>query len=114
MSDKKKVVTIVRSKWARGKQVPHMPDEEYTNSLRNPDGSQCCLGFVCRALGFKVRDIAGAHLPSWVFGDVPEWLITLEDDASNINDAVGKNSRDREKELKRLFADTPIALKFVP
>lgn len=112
---KKKTVTIVRSKWARGNDIPVMPDQDYSNSLRNSDGSQCCMGFVCRAIGYKVAEIAGVTLPSKL-GDAPDWLVSRQEAAMDINDDTDTHhtSRQREKELKALFAGTPVTLKFVP
>lgn len=39
-----RTVTIVRKRWGTG-------------SLRNVDGSQCCLGFCARAAGYKPSEI---------------------------------------------------------
>lgn len=110
MKTDKKIVTIVRSKWARGDKRPDR------NKLRNSDGTQCCLGFVCRALGAKVSQVYTVALPYGVDlkAAKPQWLIGLEGQAAAINDEADMTARRRETALKKLFADSPIALKFVP
>lgn len=110
----KKTVTIVRSKWARGKQVPADDYGLKNNALRNSDGTQCCLGFVCRALGSKVAEIAHRSFPSGLKDRPPSWLISLEEEAAKVNDCEDLSARDREKQLRNIFADTPVRLKFVP
>lgn len=113
MKTDKKVVTIVRSKWARGEYSSPASQGE-SNSLRNNDGTQCCLGFVCRALGTKVADMKTIMFPSGLADVVPEWLNDIEDNAALVNDDRNITGREREKQLHALFANTPIALKFVP
>ena len=118
-SSKKKIVTITRSRWARGKK--NRPREScfsqlLHNSLYNEGlNTMCCLGFVCRAKGAKVKNIRGVALPDaakdW---QSPDWLDDIADQAATVNDRYGITDREREKQLRELFADTPIRLKFVP
>lgn len=51
---KLKTFAIIEKKWARGgKKGPSM--------LQNASGNRCCLGFLCRAAGFK--RLADAAMP---------------------------------------------------
>lgn len=123
---KAKVVTIVRKRWARGEREAGKPQ----TALLNDDGMQCCLGFVCRALGASESDILGVGVPSavheirastrfvppvgWTDWVSPAWLATIEYKAITINDDRRIGDEAREKQLREIFADSPIRLRFVP
>ena len=61
-------VTVVRSKWARGKNRPIAKgyDNYKSTSLLNDDGSMCCLGFVCKSAGLEDEKILGVRVVSGV------------------------------------------------
>jgi hypothetical protein len=56
MAKKKQLhtVEVSRKRWLRGKTK---------GVLRNQRGLQCCLGFVCRAAGWKARDLVDQGMP---------------------------------------------------
>lgn len=118
----KKVVTIARSRWARGKKNRPVKsggelfDDELENALYNPGlRTMCCLGFVCRAEGAKVASIKGVGLPYEADGwSSPDWLDAVANRAAEENDDESITDRERERRLHEIFADTPIRLKFVP
>lgn len=108
-----KVIEISRKLWGRGKTG---------GTLRDPDtGLQCCLGFVCRAFGCKVAEIEGHGMPAYVDprDPLPSWLLdhTLESDVNavaNINDSREILARQRESQIKTIFARNGLKAVFVP
>lgn len=130
--EKRKVVTIRRSKWSAAQrlakwnkaQAKAMGDkDEYCDVdpalLSSENGMKCCLGFVCQAVGVRVKDMVDVGMPSTLLGKLtsplPEWLIDIENQAQTINDDGDITDRERESKLKKLFREkSPIDLKFVP
>jgi hypothetical protein len=103
--------------------------------LRSFTGKQCCLGFACRASGFKVSEIQGHGMLS----DIDD-LETLKKqaavfpilgklfkvdkhdladnsklayDAAGINDDIMLSDKQREKKLTTLFKKHGVAIEFV-
>lgn len=99
--EKLKTVRISRRRWLRGTDK---------GTLRNSHGKQCCLGFVCREYGLKAKDIKGIDIPSSLSlilnPDLPEWLLESKDVnlAVEANDDVSLSDRQREKEIRVIFA----------
>ena len=121
-------VTIDRSKWRTGDEGPHATGKGETK-LRNDQGYKCCLGFICRTIQPRTK-ITNCSYPYTTGVAVP--LLTkpkpyykgleyeyafqhsdLSREAAAINDKDGTTLRQKEKALKALFKDTPIALEFV-
>jgi hypothetical protein len=120
MKKKTKVLVIDRKRWLRG--------EGYEKSAlyRSRDRKMCCLGSAARQLcGARVADIHGCAGPSIVVKqEVADGFrrLGLMDaghntgichDLMSINDDTSMNSRDRENQLKRLFALIDVAVKFI-
>jgi hypothetical protein len=92
-----------------------------TGQLRNEDGSMCCLGFLGKACGIKVKDMLAVGMPD----DLPSWLIELFPDglnsrdeiaaeqAANINDDPNMPRKKKEAKLRELFKTQGIKLTFV-
>lgn len=114
-------VTIDRKKWFRG-------DGGLKSSLRLPGGKQCCLGFACRALGLKAKQILNRGMPSDVdYSEIIPGLTTespggsfnsksntmFSEKAARINDLDDINDRSREKQLKALARQNGFIFKFV-
>src|SRR5678815_713843 len=56
-------VEVSKKRWYRGKSKGSM--------LRLAGGKQCCIGFLARKLGAKVRDIQGASTLEYVTNHIP-------------------------------------------
>ena len=83
----------------------------------------CCLGFVCRKLGAKVKDIDRRGFPSdtafeskflETFPSDPETGSMFEETAANINDDADLAPNTREARLKKLFRSRGHEIVFVP
>lgn len=117
-----KTITINRANWVRalaGKPDDFMGDR----ALLNEDGNMCCLGFICHQTGTPKHVLADLATPGSVLytggdrGRIPKVLLNdsvdhtlpfpydseLANKAISINDTV-MPSKDRERELKKLFA----------
>lgn len=121
-------VTIDRSKWRTGDEGQFATGKGPTQ-LRNTQGFKCCLGFICRTIQPRTK-ITNCSYPYTTGVAVP--LLTepnpdykgleyeyaflhsdLSREAAAINDNEELTLRQKEKALKALFKDTPIALEFV-
>lgn len=78
----------------------------------------CCLGFLARAYGSKVKDITNKGFPS--DGQAPEAFCIGEHGpnvaarkAADANDNPDGRSRDREAAIRSIFANAGIKVKFV-
>jgi hypothetical protein len=142
-------VTIERSKWARGG-GEHVCNNLLNEFLRPEDaqpepfqnGSMCCLGFLCRALGATAPQIKNKPMAAEAVNemgvdfrkDLAESLAPLveinptynkyagrivytnsafAEGAASINDDDAKNGMQREDELTQLFAQNGFELTFV-
>jgi len=116
--------TVDRSRWQNGttsKRYPEIADWRVKETaLLNEAGNMCCLGFVCRQLKVPKKALLGTDQP----GALELNLTTkarvdkqlsedLVDDAIGINDSPNLQPRDREKQLRRLFAKHGHTLSFV-
>lgn len=117
----RKTVVIERSRWASADRLKAWNldnDEALDAALLIPDnGMMCCLGFVCKSLGFADEDLKSQGMPNEIADpdDLPGWLINVEDDAACLNDKKTIDDDTREERLKELFRlKTPIDLEFVP
>lgn len=119
-----RVLRIDRAIWHRGMGGAG-------SSLLTPMGTQCCLGFYARALGYKKAEIVDIDSPETLVGTwgeggfdnlFPETVLdrgaatplnTLWVTAAILtNDDSTISDRDREKELKAHFAKIGIKLVF--
>lgn len=119
-----KTLTISRKKWQRGSPV---------SSLRVSDtGKMCPLGFLCRRMGFSEEEITDVNTLSglafvWA-NSIPRmqrlrqrfgWLLGkgMEIDVATrlmqANDSVRINDKQREKQIKEIFGEHGIQVKFV-
>ena len=121
-------VTIDRSKWRTGDKGPRATGKGETK-LRNDRGYKCCLGFICRVIQPSTK-ITDCTYPYTTGNDIPLLTVLNPDymglqyqykfkhsaisrEAAEINDDMNTSLREKEKALKALFKDTPIALEFV-
>jgi len=102
--------TVERSTWARGK-----TDE--TNFLFNKyTNKRCCLGFVCKQLGFEDAQLEGVGSPihlTWPLGGVGRNVLMdngstgyespLTERAITINDDEFIDDEQREENLSKEF-----------
>ena len=112
---KMKEIVIRRRMWGRG--TPG-------GSLRRVDtGKQCCLGFVCRALGVPRKVIADVAMPYGIADDycarLPKWLLssTHTSDvvkAANINDGRDITDVERERRITAIFKKHGLRAVFKP
>lgn len=123
-------LTISRKRWLTAKDVNE--DKALFSMLYRPkDRKMCCLGFLGRACGAKVSELANKGSPSdvkqvnWPAGMLKEIEGygggTRIDDSDfsfemmKANDSNELTQRQREKEIRRLFKEhLNIAVKFVP
>jgi len=109
-------LTIDRAKWKN--QACDINVYGYTKLL-NPEGNMCCLGFLARKIG--VKDILNRGMPTSCKGS-PEGIPHLVDkvtghtdfatEAIVINDGFHETSKQKERELTRLFKKEGIELTF--
>ena len=114
-----KKFTINRQSWIRG---------TGDGKLHTKNHRQCCLGFLCRAAGFSVKDITEKTLPGDVesldletlFPAVSQHVFASVNDAALSDSAwiSGKlvpivSEEQREQILIRLFKDNNIKVTFI-
>jgi hypothetical protein len=114
-------LTINRAKWARG-------GYNGESRLLNDDGNMCCLGFACRARGFRAENIKDIGTPSSLEGGGSRVtrmeklgpMVTSEfnnsdetDHAVSINDNQRISDKMREYRLKPILKKLGFAAKFV-
>lgn len=105
--------TIKRNEWLRGN-----PDE---GKLLNYEGKMCCLGIYLKACGVPAEDLEDKDMPSELACEykLPAWLATEEDELvpvvklANKNDEAGLAPAVREKQLRELFKEQGIVVRFV-
>ncbi len=122
-------VQIDRKTWLRG---VGSNDSVYKVRLRTEEGEQCCLGFVCKKLGLKNKDILDVGRPGHLvrydnFAQrnakeklTPVLLKVKEptekawvEEAITINDDSLMSETEREEKLTKLFAKNGLDVKFV-
>lgn len=110
---------IDRSRWLRG--------NIENSTLLDKEGNMCCLGFYSLALGLSKKDILGVDQPDNAVREscrlYPGWLVCQDyggaaatNDANRLmedNDAVGVDSRSRERKIARAFKEHGVVVKFV-
>lgn len=113
-----KKFTVKRSRWARG-------GNNGKSRLLNEDGNKCCLGFaICQiSKHIPVERLLNMGCPNNVFSK--ESFLTYVDEDGIVNDnlladyAMAINDdhlmldKMREQELKKLFREHKIIIKFV-
>ena len=89
--------------------------------MRNDEGKKCCLGFVSEAYGVPPEKTLNKEFPCQlrhnVPKDFPDWLLTNHHHhdvaiASGINDDMVLSLKEKEAQLKELFAKHNIRLIF--
>lgn len=111
--------TIDRSRWSCASNDAKRTNYEYFNqsSLLDTKNFQCCLGFLGSACGIPADHLLNVAIPSHssVMVDYPASF--LESDAEKlavtINDDRCLSSADRERQLKDLFSQAGIRVKFI-
>lgn len=105
---------IYRDKWLRGEGT------DTSCLLRSFDQKQCCIGFLCEALGVPreelVKYLASQSLAR-KFPSLPNWLTNIGSSdlfaAYNANDDVLLSDEDRENRITKIFARHGIEVDFV-
>lgn len=113
MAEKLKEVKISRKKWHRNEGNSH----DFESLLRMPNGKQCCMGFLARACGYRVKDIANRGYPSSLMDShdrFSEELLRLEYQIAVVNDRSSVTIRKREQEIRVLFKKAGYKAVFVP
>lgn len=105
-------VTVYRPQWCRG-------SRKLSWLLSKVDGTQCCLGFVANACGYKPEELLGVSEPEGVnnttkFREHTSLIsqrvcleLMLANDDPSISDAI------REEKLKELGKKANIDFEFV-
>jgi hypothetical protein len=122
-----KTLTISRKRWLPAKDLKR---ESSNGVLYRYDGKMCCLGFLARQCGAKVKDIVpNVAMPSRIYKGLglvwPDGLLltsadgrlmdsALADQLARINDDPTLTQRSRERKIKVEFKEIGIAVKFVP
>ena len=83
--------------------------------LFNNEGYMCCLGFECLRRGFSKEQILNMYGPcdlddNPLSGQEGEKFVT---DAININDDVNSTLKEKEAQIKKLFAEHNIDVQFI-
>lgn len=82
-------VEVKRRRWVRG--------DSRDSALRNDQGKQCCLGFVARSLGYKVKDILHVGSPESISQSIPPPNqikgLTVKLEKSGLLNSLGYNSK---------------------
>ena len=110
---KMKEIVIRRRMWGRG---------NTGGFLRNVEGKQCCLGFVCRAFGVPLNAVAGEVMPAQLGAyraSLPKWLLVDSDKAdvvkaADINDALDLADDERELKITAIFKKHGLRAVFKP
>jgi hypothetical protein len=107
---KKKLIEVVvdRRKWYRGRRGDY-------SRLRLRDGRMCCLGFACRAVGLKAKDITDVGIPKHLSIELqPSWATDVAiGHMVDTNDDDNLSERQREAALKRSGRQVGLRLTFV-
>lgn len=114
---KKKSFVISRQRWLRG---------TGDGLLRDAAGKSCCLGFIANQLGVPFKAMRGTGQPAELAREYHEPLLGFLIDAAHItptaltqcavdiNDEEGLPGAERERALRKLFAEHGYTLRFVP
>jgi hypothetical protein len=116
-------LVIVREKWLRG--------DDWHSTLRNDEGSMCCLGFYCRARRIPIKALIGhadpAGLDDKAVRKVPSLVCRVKDDEQgdeqfynssisvdlmDANDSATIRDSVREKRITRLFKKIDVEVTF--
>ena|ERR1700722_12334867 len=87
-------------------------------SLRDAHNMRCCLGFLCESYGvspkISIEEGQIYDLPIKVRKNLPKWMsgIVFNDEASAINDSGILSFKQKETQLKVLFAKHGVRLVF--
>ena len=116
----RKKIIIDRSKWRTGDDGENATGKGMTQ-LINKQGYKCCLGFIAQQAGPRqaLKEIGEPcdcqkHVPHLTETDEYDNFENTElaSDAININDDEDTTPRQKEKELRTLFKDSPYQLVF--
>ena len=116
-----KSFTIKREQWLSGavlKANSKAHHGELESSLRDPEtGLQCCLGFYCRAAGFKTKQITSEALLStlWVSVSNSDQFAEVRESESmfaEVNDSPTITQHERERRIKKGFKNLGIKVVF--
>ncbi len=130
----KKTITIDRSRWCRGGRFTDEEDMDDAQLLTTIS-TMCCLGFFCHQMGIPKKELLGIGTPEAVpynYGKKITALVNIDEGvdggasataglsdsafsnkAMEINDNTKINEKDREKRLKKLFAENDYRVVFV-
>ncbi len=113
--------TIDRSKWVCGTKEQLLGHTRMLNNI----GRMCCLGQICKQMGYKDADLYSHELPSLVYEmskkENYKIRVFLDDqnidnifsyNMAKINDEIHITQAEREKQLKRLAREQGILLTF--
>ena len=119
MTEKLKEFTIDRSRWLHG-------ERKNSKLYRISDSKMCCLGFCARAVGYNVADIRGkdtpwdlnrspqeSKWPKWFFKGNENIQTKVVGKLMKVNDKVGGDNREREREIARTFKKYDIKVNFI-
>ncbi len=122
----KKTITIDRSKWCRGGRFAGDGIETATDdtALLTAIKTMCCLGFFCHQAGVPKKELMGIGTPESIPVKYHKKVTALVDGddgadssftnaAMEINDSTMIDEKDRESNLKRLFAENSYRIVFV-
>jgi hypothetical protein len=125
---------IDRATWLRGED-PAVLKTGGSYLLRPKDGRMCCLGFLCRDLGWPLHELAHVTMPDLLIDAdgaqdpaavclLPKWLVEkgtgdgdpdltpLVETMANTNDDPRLTETEREAKLTELFARQGIEVEF--
>lgn len=117
-------VTVIRSKWYRGKGA-FLSKLLLTDESSGPDiGKMCCLGFASLAAGYSEADIGDIASPQWLYcaserlpglviGDSVATVTDTCERMTFVNDAQTITDSDREPKLISLGKEAGINFTFV-
>ena len=125
-----KTYRIDRSKWVvQADDVPEpsfLDDDTLGHSrLLNPQGRMCCLGHICKQIGYTDNALFGAFMPNGLTYIAKARIAGLVNDpssstnnsklasaAAQLNDNRELTVAETERKLVDLFADNDITLEF--
>ncbi len=117
----KKIVTLSRKKWSRygtskGNRLPgYETGGSAINSLRCDDGKMCCLGFICRSLGFPAKDLTNEGDTPRLSGmdGMPDWYDCASGELIAINDDQKTDDAHKIKQINKILIkhEAPIRVK---
>ena len=105
-------VEVSKKQWCRGK-----PDE---SMLRLANGKQCCIGFLARRLGAKVKDIEKVSVLEFMGNRIPSCyhfnynFFSQLADAYKANDSKSISDTERIRQLKVIGKQMGVQFVFKP